>query len=765
MMTSKILPMLRLLVVFYSLLQTAATAQHRPMLNVVLFVPLPDRDYRPAFDQGHSIVPAIQLAVEQVNNSSDILPWFSLTILFRDSGCDKASKTAVSLVSVIRELLVSENGPLGIIGPACSEDSVFVANMFSNTFGIPVFHSGTTPLLSKEYRKTPNAFGMVSSMALLVDVLIGISEKEKWNWMNVAVLFDDTREQFRSTYDTLVKKLNSTEQIGYTRLITLSAIPLDELMERNIRIVIVFSGNEVTRSLICLAGHQDYNFIYPIHQFIFMETLPEDILKSEFTFTYLNSDKTYHCNKQIMTRGLNGSIFLNQALDSVPPHTVTVSNFTARQVKEQYRGKLAEYEKVNNLTHLSEHPLVYPFYDAVWAVALGLHLAVIHMHPYGPKFFESFVGEISHNVSFQGISNWIDFSNQHHVTNPVRILQANGTMAISRGVWNASTLIYTSDTFIRDDFKLERISIHLSLEILGLISVSVILLVTVVLQIMTVIYRNYPSVKAGSAQLNHFIYLGCYLYLATALIDTIHQAVPSYSDVFCNIDAFSSNLAFALIFGTTLAKSWRTYRIFHHVFKTSRGHRYLLHDASLAILILSIFITEVMVFIPLFALSPLKEIRSVSYDNSQWPPVKQVKTVCVFTSASYFMLPLIFQLFLGFAALFLATLNRNVKRQYFQTSRQIFMLVYALSILWAIGGPLLILSVAFKFSINITYSLNLCFIMLTVVLCLLLLILPSLKPVISRDRIHTRLSTYLNSIRQGSLKGSTLSGSCNPLTP
>ena len=59
------------------------------------------------------------------------------------------------------------------------------------------------------------------------------------------------------------------------------------------------------------------------------------------------------------------------------------------------------------------------------------------------------------------------------------------------------------------------------------------------------------------------------------------------------------------------------------------------------------------------------------------------------------------------------------------------MLVYIYSIMWAIGGPLLILSVALKLSLNITYSFFLCLLVATVVLCLVLLIVPTLLPVIS----------------------------------
>ena len=755
MSESKILPVS--LVLYLSMFHS--TIAQCWQLNIVVFAPLPDRDYDPAFDQGHSLIPAVHLAVEQINNRTDILPGYCLNVQLRDTGCDKATKTAVSIVSVLRDLYVLQHGPVGVIGPACSADSVFAVNMFLNTLGVPVFYSGTTPLLSKGYDKRPNAFGMISSTTSLVDVLIKIGVEERWNWKNVAALYDDTTEHFQFTHDIFVKELNSTQQIGYSRLIALSGIPLDEIIERNIRIVIVFSGKEITRRLVCLAGQPEYNFVYPIRQFIFTERLPEDILVgSEFTFTYLNDGKTYHCNKETMIRGLNGSIFLNQALDSVDPHVVTVSNYTAGQVKEQYRTKLAEYERLNNLTNLSENSLAYPYFDATWALALGLQFAFTHPNP----SFKSLLDAISSNVSFQGVSGWIDFSNQHHVTNPIRILQADGEMAISRGEWSESTLAYMSGTFIHEEFVTENISVHLSLAIFGFILISVLFVVIILLQIMTVVYRDYPSVKAGSAQLNHFIYLGCYLYIVSATSETIHQIVSNVNgDVLCNINVFSSNLGFCFIFGTTLAKSWRTYRIFHHVFKTSRGHRYVLHDATLAAVILSMVIIEVVLFIPAFALTPLKEIKSLSYDKSRWPPVKQIKADCVFPSVSYLLIPFLFQLCLGFAALFLATLNRNVKRKYFQTTKQILMLVYILSIMWAIGGPLLILAFTFKLSINIIYSFFMSLIVATVLLCLVMLIMPSLTPVITGDKT-TRLSTYLNSIRHGTLVSFN---SRNPLTP
>ena len=180
-------------------------------LNIVIFVPQPDDDFNPAFDKGYSIIPAVEMAIEQINKRTDILPYFHLNLNVKDAGCDKASKTAIETVSVLRDLVKSRNGPVAIIGPACSEDSVFVANTFNRVYNLTVLYSGTTPYLSEHAEDTPNAFGMVSSAAVLTDTLIRIAIEEKWNWENIAVLYDNSREHYQDVYDALVRGLNGSQ--------------------------------------------------------------------------------------------------------------------------------------------------------------------------------------------------------------------------------------------------------------------------------------------------------------------------------------------------------------------------------------------------------------------------------------------------------------------------------------------------------------------------------------------------------------------------
>ena len=736
------------LVITVALLTTVTkiTAEKR-LLNFAVFVPLPDANNAPIFDKGHSIIPAVQLAVEQINNRTDILPSYDINILVRDSGCDKASTTAIGTVSVIRDLLPGRNGPLGFIGPACSEDSKFVISIFQNSFHLPVLYSGTTPYLSTNNENWPIAFGMVSSTAVLVETLIRIGSREEWNWENIAVLYDDSREHFQLTYDVLIRGLDKLSQrVGYTQRFSASQIPLDEITKKNTRLVVVISGKIPAQKLVCLAGQSLITSVYPIYQFIFIERSLDDFLEVSTTFQQLCShdDASYQYDKDTMSRGLNGSIFLNQALNSVPSEVVTVSNHTVGQVKAQYRKKLAAYQETLN-SNLSESSFAYPYYDAVWALALGLHRITLRPDP----SINVLRGEIEKNTSFQGVSGWIDFNHRRHVSNTIHIFQVNNLKAIDRGTWNGSVLEYEPQTFVSDKFVTKPVVVHNALLILAMILATLLLISTLILQIVTIAYRDYSSVKASSVHLNHFIYLGCYLFVMAIVTNTVHHISPiaNAHAMLCNVDVFSSIFAGCFIVSTVLVKLWRTYRIFIHVFKTARSHHYSLHNGTLAMIVLVLNLTQVLVSIPAMVASPFEDKILFVYDNSIWPPTKLIRSECTIHSVSYIVIPLLFLFSLALAAVFLATLNRSVKRKHFRTTKQVVMLIYILTILWAIGGSLLAIFYRLNFSENVTYSFHVCLVVATVALCQLMLIVPSLVPLMT-GREGNRVTLYLQSVRR-----------------
>ena len=723
-------------------------------MNVAVLVPLPDKDCDPAFDQGYSIIPAVELAAEHINGKKDLLTCFKLVLNIKPAGCDKPPKTALSTVRTLREFITPRNFPQGIIGPACSEDSLFIANTFSTlrnrlaNFGIraPVFYGGTTPYLSEKAEDFQDAYGMISSADVLIDTLMMVAVKENWRWENIAVVYDESRQHFTHIFSAFVKRFNDSQEIGYTRQIADSQIPLREIIDRNIRIVVVFSDKKPARQLACLAGQSEFNFVFPIRQFIFIERSLDDFLddeNAEPSFTELSIGKRYYCDKETVMRGLNGSVLLNQALDSVDPDVVTVSNYTVRQVKEQYK------ERLDN-TSLPESSLAYAYYDAMWALALGLHSAF--SSPY-PSF--NIVHDTIKNTSFQGVSSWIDFKDRQHVSNDVTIAQVTESNLSVKGLLTRNkSLTYTTETFISDKFKTEISVLHNSLAALGFLLIIVLFTATLIIQILMMVYRDYPSVKASSSRLNHFIYLGCYLFIVAIAANTFRQTAPATNGyVLCNVDVMISILACTLIFVTILAKSWRTYRIFNHVFK-SRSN-YSLHDATLSTFIITLTVLQMALFIPMLVVSPFEEVTSFTYDTSHWPPIKKVQPTCAIQKVGYLTLPILFLLCIVLATVVLATLNRNIRRKNFRRTKHVIILVYTLTIVWTIGAPLLALFHYIHLPQDFIYFFHTFLVTATVLLCQTLLILPFLIPVVSSNerkvsRLSSNNSSFVTSHRRSS---------------
>ena len=699
-------------------------------LNVLVLVPLPDEDYDPAFDQGYSIIPAVELAAEQINRRTDILPGLNLMPNVKDAGCDKPPKTALETVKLLRELLATRNGPLGVIGPACSEDSMFIANTFNNTYKLPVLYSGTTPYLSEYAGDTPNAHGMVSSATVLINALFQIADREEWNWENVAILYDESRYHFQQIYDAYVRELKTSQQgAGYTRQIADSQIPLREILERNARIVVVFSDKKPARQLVCLAGQSDVKFVFPIRQFIFIERSLEDFLgdeSAEPSFIERSEGKKYHCDEETVMRGLNGSVLLNQALDSVDPDVVTVSNYTAEQVKEQYRERLLECGRnMDPAVILKESRYAYPYYDAMWVLAYGLQIASKLPYHSFEKFFYDVNVVLQNNVSFQGISGWIDFKEDYHVSNPVNIEQVYESTTVLIGVRrNESELSYDhSNVFISDKFTAMKVVLHPALTTLGFLTISLSFMLTVILQFLNTYLQRYPSVKASSSRLNHFIFIGCYFLVFAVFISTLRHMIPELTGIIlCNLDIIFIILGYCLIFATIFAKSWRTYQIFCHPFES---HKFL-RDSTLSFLIAVFIIIQILLIIPFLAVSPFHKDISIIIDTTLWPPVEKLTTTCVTHSVSYIIIPLLFEFLLTTATVFLATLNRNIKRTNFRTTKQILVLAYILAIIWLLGGSLLVIFYLVHYSLDIIYLIYASLLIFTIVLCQIILIAPAL---------------------------------------
>ena len=101
---------LLLLLFLHLLLCTFSTGlngsnEERQTLYILAMVPFPDPEKpawaKPNYGAAHSLLPAAQLAVDQINNRSDVLQDYNLELLEGDSGCNVVTTTYVSQVEQI----------------------------------------------------------------------------------------------------------------------------------------------------------------------------------------------------------------------------------------------------------------------------------------------------------------------------------------------------------------------------------------------------------------------------------------------------------------------------------------------------------------------------------------------------------------------------------------------------------------------------------------------------------------------------------------
>ena len=106
--------------------------------------PLGRKALAAAFDDGHDIAPAAYLAVEQINNRSDLLSDYQVKLLPLDGGCDVIERTAIG----INNLACSCEPVIGIIGPGCDPSALLVGGLTGrDQFPVVTIHYGEQNIL------------------------------------------------------------------------------------------------------------------------------------------------------------------------------------------------------------------------------------------------------------------------------------------------------------------------------------------------------------------------------------------------------------------------------------------------------------------------------------------------------------------------------------------------------------------------------------------------------------------------------------------
>lgn len=744
-----------------SLISCTATGK----LHILSLLPYPDpRGQQPSWGEGHTLLITEQMAVDRLNARSDLLPGHNLVLVRSDSGCNIKYKATLSLVN---DTLRSEESIVGLVGPGCSTSTSTVASISGRDriALINIHIAGSLRLADR--KRYPYSFGTLDSTEVFVKALLELIRDMEWN--RVSALYDESRLYYYSTAQLLEKKIRAGNEAGsgskvhyFGSAVYDTHIPL-RAIKNEYRIIILFVGPDFLSKILCLAALR-YGMVHPVYQFLVVSRVADEINPVNFTY---ESDKVT-CEREDIRQIITNVLVIHYQLKPLNESKQTDSGLSYTEFNDLYLAQVENFipSPIERAQDLTIQPSFWAaaFFDAVWSLGLALNNSMedvnLTAYKFGQQSNSNIIRERLCNLSFEGVSGTIQFDNDTgYAQRNVDIYQINATGSmLNIGYYNRLTqsLNLTTDDFISGRFETITIVVTapkaLAPPVLMVTATGFVLVL--VLQILTLYYRNVKSVKASSPRVNQLAFVGCYIQVLACVtnvfIDVYTDKIsPNTNCALWHLLNIAAAIGTSLIFGTVCVRMWRLYRIFTHFNAPGKllSERVLI-TMVIVFVVINIAISTAWVAIDPFLPTqpkPVRELEEVK-EGTVTTNIRIISKEIHACSQNYFivwcLLFIFFNMIFVGGAVVLALLTRKIPYKDFR-SKGIMSFAYILTGILGLGFSLYtILLTQFSYSV-IVFRFLVVSIMLNgyVYLSCLLIFLPPLYPLLKRK--FNKLSTSI----------------------
>ena len=684
-----------------------------------------------AFDDGHDIAPAAYLAVEQINNRSDILQDYSIKLIRADGGCYVTERSAVG----INEICCSCKPIVGIIGPSCGTASMIVSQLAGHQqFSLVTIHYGQREILGNR-TLFPFAFGILGTHAVYLEAMVKLVKHNSWTKFAILFSEDDIDiARSRRIQESVSKELPNFE-ISFTSAIYDNNIPLSEVKDTFTRVILVLGTPGITLRTICLARYE--NMVYPNYQWVFMERIDIDFHNVTFLF---NGDY-YSCSDSEISDALYGSIdLLFGAVDEDDDAEAVADNgITPQQYKQEYAQYVEKYKTRFNVAS-DEVDWAMGFYYAVWSLAYAVNdsleemdMDLTQVKP-GSRILAQTITNHMAELDFWGISGRIRFDNKtgFNLATTVNVYQYNQDMTsrmVGMYVGNALTLFMKANpNFISAEFDSRHEHISITVTVILLVITVLITPLAIFLQVISIIYRDYKPIKASSPRLNHLIFCGCYLVEVGAVVYVLtesHDATTSIAKVYlCNVIPGFLTTGASLMLGTIFVKTWRLHRIYTHLKRLKNTSISYASNKLLGAVVIVLFSVDVIICIVWVLVDRLKiyQTKEIQLMEGEQLPVVFINNNCSSEFTTYWLILLLApKVALTLCSFFFALLTRFRMKEF--RTRNVIVLVYLITILSGLMLPIYLIITFLDVEVTIRVVILYLFLDIVVYICICLLFL------------------------------------------
>ena len=657
----------------------AGASQEPQKLYLLSLLPYPPS--QPSF--GPYIFPGAQIAAEIINSRSDILKGYDLELIQGASGC---SKEQDSLLSFVKEVFDSGKQIAGIIGPFCSDSAAFLSPVLNHkNIALVNIYLTVVPVLENGTRY-PYTFGTSPSVDTLVTAAVELMRKNQWN--DVVGLYNSSQRYFNGMYVSFEARLS--KELNYQIVSSVPVVSFQEainfIRSFNRRIIFLMVDQEETRRIVCFAWHE--GIAYPKIQWIVFGMRTNEFRRSV-------QAGEYNCSGEQLIRALNNSflIYFNQIDDNAGTDFISNPDFYQR-----YSTKVNELES-NPMRNISKSDIVYNLalanFDAVLSMALALNNSIpalrglnlsLEDYGYGNTEGTKAIAESILDLDFESVSGKIEFDNRTgFVLNRLTdIYQIQGNTSHAIGQYNVTQMTVRFNDSIQNvigsNFTVVMVYVPIYVIVLHFGIMTILLCITVAVHVLSIVYRDFESIKASSPNLNHLAYAGLYLLFVDSIMEAIRSGFSIHEQaytVLCNSNHLLYYTGLTLLLGTICAKTWRLFRIFVHYLDPGP----LLSSRFLITFILILVTVDIVLSILWTAINPLqyqvpRTPANINISSADMNGRVSASARCDSENRIIWMGILTgYQVLLDFCAICLAFLTRHIKLKNF-TTRGIALLSY-----------------------------------------------------------------------------------------
>ncbi|KAJ0003571.1 hypothetical protein NQD34_008669 [Periophthalmus magnuspinnatus] len=509
---------------------------------------------------GQACLPAAQMALDLVNNRSDILPDYELELIYYDSLCDPGEAT-----KLLYDLLYTE--PIKIVlMPGCSSPSVTVITCIPFLSMLQLSYGSSSPALSNRQR-FPTFFRTHPSATLHNPTRVQLFQK--WKWTKIATI-QQTTEVFTSTLDDLEERVKEAgiEISVRQSFLTDPAVAVKNLKRQDARIIVGLFYETEARKVFC-------------------EVYKEKLFGKKYVWFLIGwyadnwfkiKDPAINCTVEQMTEAVQGHVTTEIVM--LNPETVRgASNLTSQEFLDQLMSKLGG-KNPEETGGFQEAPLAY---DAVWALALALNKTVGPLKAKGYRLedFNYNNREITAEIyralntsSFEGVSGHVVFDAQGSRMAWTLIEQLQDGSYKKIGYYDSTKgnlSWYGNDKWIGAGPPADQTVVIEEFRYLSqklFVSVSVFAGLGILLGIVCLTFNIYNSnvryIQNSQPYLNNMTAVGCMMALAAVFplgIDGLHVHRRQFP-VVCQFRLWLLGLGFSLAYGSMFTKIWWVHTVF-----------------------------------------------------------------------------------------------------------------------------------------------------------------------------------------------------------